>query len=283
MNPQTNIIINKKNNIKERKKTPEMMNTDKNHIKPEENNQKKQINNTKEIKQNKAYNHCNMCKNDIKPNFENPYCKKCFKQKLIYKYYLSFQNNQDPNSSIYFHLNNKVVSLEELIKLYNKSYDEPLDYAIILSNVKEKKCLLCSFENNTPLPCGCANCKYCGHLALFFNKTELTTSFICPNKVKYDREQMFKLGKLLFKFKEFNIDSSSVIKYFQIRLLQNCCFCGVKLVNNKFKKKLYDANEDEYANKFLSTISHYFCGECLKRIQNKEFKCKICQVLHKFD
>ena len=286
MNPQTNIIINKRNNIKERKKTPEIKNTDKNHIKPEENNQKKQINNTKEIKQNKAYNHCNKCQNVIKPNFENPYCKKCFKQKLIYKYYLSFQNNQDPNLSIYFHLNNKTVSLEELIKLYNKSYDEPLDYAIILLNIKEKKCMLCSFEkNNTPLPCGCANCKYCGHLALFFNMAELrlTTSFICPNKVKYNREQMFKLGKLLFIFKEFNIDSSSVIKYFQIRLLQNCCFCGVKLVNNKFKKKLYDANEDEYANKFLSTISHYFCGECLKRNLNKEFKCKICQVLHKFD
>ena len=92
---------------------------------------------------------------------------------------------------------------------------------------------------------------------------------------------MFKLGKLLFKFKEFKIESSSVIKYFQIRLLKNCCFCGVNFGGNKFEKKLYDVNKDEYANKFLSTIKHYFCGECLKRIQHKEFKCKICQVYHK--
>ena len=100
-------------------------------------------------------------------------------------------------------------------------------------------------------------------MAVFFNDYELKTSFLCPNKVKYDREKMFKLGKLLFKFKEFKIESSSVIKYFQIRLLKNCCFCGVNFGGN------------------LSTIKHYFCGECLKRIQHKEFKCKICQVYHK--
>ena len=130
------------------------------------------------------------------------------------------------------------------------------------------------------MPCGCENCKYCGHLATFFNKVELKNSFICPNRVRYDREKMFKLGKLLFKFQEFNIDSSSVIKYFKIRLLNDCCLCGINLVDNKFEKKLYDANKDEYANKFLSTINHYFCSECLKRIPHKEFKCKICQVYH---
>ena len=281
MNPQTNILIKKKNITKERKKTPEIIKTDKNLIKPENNNQKKLINNTKENKQNYAYIRCYICKENIKPNDENPYCKKCFKYKLVVKYYISIQNEQDPFTNIYFHLNYRIIYLEELIKLYNKSYDKSLDYEAIKSNIKEKKCIICPFENNTPLPCGCKNCKYCVHLAVFFNDYELKTSFLCPNKVKYDREKMFKLGKLLFKFKEFKIESSSVIKYFQIRLLKNCCFCGVNFGGNKFEKKLYDVNKDEYANKFLSTIKHYFCGECLKRIQHKEFKCKICQVYHK--
>ena len=278
--PQNNINIDKNNIKTERNKTPEIKKNNKNPIKPDENIQKKQINNNKEIKSNNTYKSCYICKANINPNDENPYCKKCFKYKLIVKYYLSFQYNQDPYSNIYFHLNDKIAYLEELIKLYNKSYEDSLDYGTILSNIKEKKCILCKFKNNTPLPCGCENCKYCGHLAKFFNKVELKNSFICPNRVRYDREKMFKLGKLLFKFQEFNIDSSSVIKYFKIRLLNDCCLCGINLVDNKFEKKLYDANKDEYANKFLSTINHYFCSECLKRIPHKEFKCKICQVYH---
>ena len=140
--------------------------------------------------------------------------------------------------------------------------------------------MLCSFKNNISLPCGCDNCKYCGHLPIYFNKTELKTGFYCPNRVRYDREKMFKLGKLLFKFQEIDVDSSAVIKYFKARLISNCCLCGANLVNKKYEIKLYDLNKDEYANKFLSIINHYICGECAKRKLHKEFKCQICQVYH---
>jgi len=171
-----------------------------------------------------------------------------------------FENNinikWDTNNNKIESVKEKKIDLEEIIKLYNRSYDDSIDYGKILENIKEKKCILCPFKNTIPLPCSCDNCKYCVHLPTYFNNTELKTGFYCPNRVRYDREKMFKLGKLLL---EFNIDSSSVIKYFIIRLLNDCCLCGINFVDNKFEKKLYDANKDEYANKFLyvSTIFLY--------------------------
>ena len=278
INAQTNIIIHKKNK-QERNKTPEELKKNKN-IQANENIKKIQNKEIKEIKTHRAYNNCDICKTKIKPNDENPYCKKCFKLKLIIKYYQCFQNNLEPTTNIYFHLKEKKIDLEEIIKLYNRSYDDSIDYGKILENIKEKKCILCPFKNTIPLPCSCDNCKYCVHLPTYFNNTELKTGFYCPNRVRYDREKMFKLGKLLFKFQEKDIDSSAVIKYFKTRLISNCCLCGVNLINKKYEIKLYDLNKDEYANKFLSIINHYICGECAKRKLHKEFKCQICQVYH---
>ena len=299
-NDKNNIQTDKNNTIKKRKKNNEDHSKDKskekknkheNVIKNEITKEKKlnidnniakeSQKNNKEKKSHKASVNCVFCNNiRIKIVEGNQLCKSCFKTKLIKKYYDCIQNNEDPTTNIYFHIKDKQYNLEEIIKLYNKCYEDKLDYQTILQNIKEKKCLLCSLKNTIPMPCGCENCKYCKHLINNFIFCEIKTGFICPNNIKYNREKMFKLGKQVYKLSESSSNISSIIKYFDIRLNKNCCFCGNKLGEGKYIKRLYDPNKDEQTNYFLIKLNHFFCSECIKMKQTKYFMCKICFVYH---
>ena len=295
-----NNIQTEKNNIKKRKKNNEDHSKDKsiekknkheNVIKNEiskekavniDNNKAKDSQkNNKEKKSHRSSTICILCNTiRIKIVEGNQLCKNCFKTKIIKKYYDCIQNNEDPTTIIYFHIKDKPYNLEEIIKLYNKCYEDKLDNQILLQNIKEKKCLLCNLKNTIPMPCGCENCKYCKHLIEYFKICEIKTGFICPNNVKYSREKMFKLGKQLYKLSEPNANISSIVKYFDIRLNKNCSFCGKKLGETKYIKKLYDSNKEEQTNHFLIKLNHYFCSECIKIKQTKNFMCKICSVYH---
>ena len=115
---------------------------------------------------NILYTVCKNCNAEIKINELNPLCKSCFKDELIKKFYDSLQYEKDPITNIYLSLKGKSYNLEEIINLYNKSYeDRKLDYQEILKNINDKKCILCHVKNNIPLPCRC--CYFCNHLNSF--------------------------------------------------------------------------------------------------------------------
>ena len=223
---------------------------------------------------------CEICKSNPRPNEDFPCCKNCFKNELSKQYYDLIQDNKDPIQNIYFRLKNKNYNLENVIKLFNASFkDSKLDYQILLENIKNNKCMLCTLKNTISLPCGCNNCKYCQHIGIYFKECELNSSFICPNKIKYNRNQMFKLGIILHKLEGWNSEVKCIIKYFDGRLEKYCCHCGQNLNEAKFAIKVYDSNKEGDANKFLSKINHYFCKECIKKV-SKEFKCQICHMGH---
>ena len=206
-------------------------------------------------------------------------CKKCFKDELIYEYYECFQYDRDPKKDIYFEQNGKSYNLEEIIKLYNESYeDSKIEYQNVLQNIQEKKCIVCFLKNSIKLPCTC--CNYCHHLNSYFKKYELKNSFVCPNKHRYSRKEMFKLGIQLYKIEEWKNDFTSIINYFNRRLIKNCFLCGENLEEQKFITKVYDYDKDEDSNKFLSKIAHYLCANCKKQQIPKKFNCQICHVLH---
>ena len=297
-NDKTNIQI-EKNNIKKRKTKTEDHSKDKskekknkiendnknelskeNAINIDNNKPKHSQKNNKEKKSHRTSNICFSCNNiRIKIVEGNQLCKTCFKNQIVKKYYDCIQNYEDPATNIYFNIKDKKYNLEEIIKLYNKSYEDKLDYQNVLKNIKEKKCLF-NLKNNISMPCGCENCNYCMHLINYFKICELKTGFICPNNIKYNREKMFKLGKQLYKLSESSSNISSIIKYFDIRLRKNCCFCGKKLGEEKYLKRLYDPNKEEKTNNFLIKLNHYLCNECVKMKQTKDFICKICSVYH---
>ena len=233
----------------------------------------------KEKKNPKLYTVCKNCNAEIKINELNPLCENCFKDELIKEYYETIQYNKNPITNIYLSLKGKSYILEEIIKLYNKSYEgRKLDYQEIVKNINNKKCILCNFKNTILLPCKC--CFFCEHLNSYFKKFTLKTSFICPNKQKYSREEMFKLGILIQKLNNWKNDATNIIKYFERRLLSNCCYCGANLDDYKFIIKVYDSKQNEDTNKFLSKINHYLCLNCRNKNKEKEFNCKICQVSH---
>ena len=91
---------------------------------------------------------------------------------------------------------------------------------------------------------------------------------------------MFKLGILIQKLNSWKNDSTNIIKYFERRLLSNCCYCGANLDDYKFIIKVFDSKQNEDTNKFLSKINHYLCLNCRNKNKEKEFNCKICQVSH---
>ena len=240
---------------------------------------KKRDRNKDKDKNNKSYTICKNCNTEIKINELNPLCKNCFKNVLIQGYYDSIQYEKDPITNIYLSLNGKGYNLEEIINLYNKSYEgRKLVYQEVLKNIKDKKCILCHVKNTIPLPCKC--CYFCEHLNSYFNKFELKNAFICPSKIKYSRKNMLKLGILIQNLNNWKNDKMSIIKYFERRLLSNCCHCGANLDSEKFIIKVYDSKKNEDTTKFLSKINHYLCQNCLKANIEKEFNCKICQIPH---
>ena len=93
---------------------------------------------------------------------------------------------------------------------------------------------------------------------------------------------MLKLGIILNRIGENNNENICVIKYFEERLLKNCCICDATLSDKKYMRKIYDVNRDENTNKFLCNLNHYLCGQCMKSNINNNFKCKICCVDHSF-
>ena len=246
------------------------------------NTEKKETHKNKENTNHKSNHVCLICSNKIKINEKNPLCKYCFKNELIKQYFDCFQDNRDPKENIYFKLKGKIYNLEQIIKLYNESYENSeIDYQIILKNIEEKKCILCTLKNDILLPCKC--CKYCVHINTYFKNCDLKNRFTCPNKVNYSREQMFKLAIKLHKMLEWKNNITSIINYFNRRLNSNCCLCGEKLENEKFVVIVRDPNKDEDSNKFLSKIDHYFCTKCRKNNKSqKEFKCYICQIKHSY-
>ena len=240
---------------------------------------KKRDRNKDKDKNNKSYTICKNCNTEIKINELNPLCKNCFKNVLIQGYYDSIQYEKDPITNIYLSLNGKGYNLEEIINLYNKSYEgRKLVYQEVLKNIKDKKCILCHVKNTILLPCKC--CYFCEHLNSYFNKFELKNAFICPSKIKYSRKKMLKLGILIQNLNNWKNDKMSIIKYFERRLLSNCCHCGANLDSEKFIIKVYDSKKNEDTTKFLSKINHYLCQNCLKANIEKEFNCKICQIPH---
>ena len=137
-------------------------------------------------------------------------------------------------------------------------------------------------KNTISLPCGCPNCKYCMHFRMYFKSCQFETSFVCLSKKKYNREQMLKLGIFLNRIEENNNENTCVIKYFEKRLLINCCICNATLSDEKYMRKVYDTKKDKNTNKFLCNLNHYLCGQCLKSNIKNIFKCKICQIDHIF-
>ena len=240
----------------------------------------KDVKNNKEKKVHKSQS-CKNCKDNMKINEENPYCKNCFKTELIKQYYDCIQSGKEPIENIYLLINRKKYYLEKLIKIYNESYDDSkFDYQKFLLNYKNNKCIFCSIKNNIPLPCECVNCHYCSHLNTYFEVCDLKTRFICPGKVQYDRKQMFKLAILLYKFENGKKEIKGIIKYFDRRLTKNCCICNENLTEEKKFLNVYDSQKQEEVNKLLSKIKHYLCEDCFKNKKQKDFNCKICHVEH---
>ena len=243
--------------------------------------EKKQTHKNKGNISHKSSNVCFNCKNEIKMNEKNPLCINCFRSYLIKEYFDCFQNDKDPIENIYFILKGKSYNLEQIIKLYNESYEKSkLDFQIILQNIKEKKCILCDLKSDIILPCKC--CKYCSHINTYFKNCNLQKRFICPNKVNYNREQMFKLAIKLHKMIDWKHDIASIINYFNTRLISHCFLCNDKLENKKFIIKVTDPNKDEDSNKFLLKINHYLCPQCITNKLPKEFKCGICHIKHSY-
>ena len=170
---------------------------------------KKRDRNKEKDKNNKSYTICKNCNTEIKINELNPLCKNCFKNVLIQGYYDSIQYEKDPITNIYLSLNGKGYNLEEIINLYNKSYEgRKLVYQEVLKNIKDKKCILCHVKNTILLPCKC--CYFCEHLNSYFNKFELKNAFICPSKIKYSRKKMLKLGILIQILNNWKNDKMSI-------------------------------------------------------------------------
>ena len=274
-NKNQRIKLDENSNDKTKEKKNINENVEKMNINIPKNNQRK--------KSHKNHSNCENCGAKIKLIEDNPFCKSCFKYLLVIKYFNCFQNKEDPCSVIYLRIKDKKYNLEEVIKLFNNSYeDQKVDYKKILENIKEKKCILCEMKNTISLPCGCPNCKYCMHLSMYFRTYQFKTSFICLSNKKYSRERMLKLGIILNRIGENNNENICVIKYFEERLLKNCCICNATLSDEKYVRKIYDANRDENINKFLCNLNHYLCGQCMKSNINNNFKCKICCVDHSF-
>ena len=233
---------------------------------------------------NKSDNKCIVC-NLVKVNSILHMCKECTKKELIKKYYNCIQKQKDPKTNIYFIINNKQYNINEIIKLYNESFQADLNINEIIKNIEEKKCILCTFKNNIFLPCRC--CYLCIHLLDYFKNSEFSTSFICPSNKKYSRKDMFILGIQILKCRNDIKDIQGIIKYFEKRLNKNCCLCNSDLIKDKFNKVVNDDNaknhipfKEEDINKFLSNLQHYLCIECLQKNNQKEFKCKICDFYH---
>ena len=103
----------------------------------------------------------------------------------------------------------------------------------------------------------------------------LLNGFKCRCKEIYTKQMMMDLSNS----RGLSENIQNRIKYYFQKKLDSCCCICAKSDNIIGKSNTIVSLEQSYYNKFIRSLIHYFCQNCIK-YQNTEFFCQVCGMKH---
>ena len=249
---------------------------------------------------------CKQCKNIVETNNIFKLCEKCLfniieEDNQIYTFYLDYRSKNKieeytknhikkiikalPGFS--FKIDNKKVSLNELVKVHGMNFNK------LLLKIIQKVCLICNNEVDNKkkdiitLPCNCKICSKCFNIYMEeINQRNETVTADEQNVVLPMSECFCGYEYNLKDFKKFkdevekcgyNEYLNEIEKAIENNLMSRCIFCHKYL--NKVDRFLRLNVKDEY--------DHLICKDCslkkninLENDDNKVFQCPFCNKKH---
>ena len=289
-----NNILNNENNKINKKESSHIQGTEEIGLHtPGNNKQKNKNNNSNQIQKNNNNSRqfiCRNCKSQLN-NTNLSLCQNCFKKYIInetYSSYLQSFNQQYPTEAIIdakieiINLRNekKICHLDDALNIYNNNFkNEKLERKNIILELKKRICIAClnEIKSNSfiELPCKCRMCSF-KHLNEYFAYyNNLLNGFKCRCKEIYTKQMMMDLSNS----RGLSENIQNRIKYYFQKKLDSCCCICAKSDNIIGKSNTIVSLEQSYYNKFIRSLIHYFCQNCIK-YQNTEFFCQVCGMKH---
>ena len=288
-----NNILNNENN-KNKKESSHIQGTEEIGLHTPGNNKHKiPNNNSNQIKTNNNNSRqfiCRICKSPLN-NTNFILCQNCFKKEIInetYSSYLQSLNQEDPPEALIdakiaiINLRNekRICHLDDALNIYNNNFkNEKLERKNIILELKKRICIAClnEIKSNSfiELPCKCRMCSF-KHLNEYFAYyNNLLNGFKCRCKEIYTKQMMMDLSNS----RGLSENIQNRIKYYFQKKLDSCCCICAKSDNIIGKSNTIVSLEQSYYNKFIRSLIHYFCQNCIK-YQNTEFFCQVCGMKH---
>ena len=292
-NNNNNNILNNENN-KNKKESSHIQGTEEIGLHTPGNNKHKiPNNNSNQIKTNNNNSRlfiCRICKSPLN-NTNFILCQNCFKKEIInetYSSYLQSLNQEDPPEALIdakiaiINLRNekRICHLDDALNIYNNNFkNEKLERKNIILELKKRICIAClnEIKSNSfiELPCKCRMCSF-KHLNEYFAYyNNLLNGFKCRCKEIYTKQMMMDLSNS----RGLSENIQNRIKYYFQKKLDSCCCICAKSDNIIGKSNTIVSLEQSYYNKFIRSLIHYFCQNCIK-YQNTEFFCQVCGMKH---
>ena len=288
-----NNILNNENN-KNKKESSHIQGTEEIGLHTPGNNKHKiPNNNSNQIKTNNNNSRqfiCRICKSPLN-NTNFILCQNCFKKEIInetYSSYLQSLNQEDPPEALIdakiaiINLRNekRICHLDDALNIYNNNFkNEKLERKNIILELKKRICIAClnEIKSNSfiELPCKCRMCSFKHLIEYFAYYNNLLNGFKCRCKDIYTKQMMMDLSNS----RGLSENIQNRIKYYFQKKLDSCCCICAKSDNIIGKSNTIVSLEQSYYNKFIRSLIHYFCQNCIK-YQNTEFFCQVCGMKH---